>query len=193
MKLFINPLYSSKSSLHCSAWTDMDVNWNLTVEWSCIQCWGVNSRKVALLHFVSKANIIPAVFNISIIVLFFVFLIFLWPFGFIDRIAEDMTGKRLRKRERGSDKQQRAPGRDSKTGPLQQGQSLCTWNACSTHSSKQRPTSMFKVRAIFWTFELFHQLPDWMAYYEGAIESSRFIYTFKNYKYSARALQRNLI
>ena len=39
----------------------------------------------------------------------------LWPFfGFIDRAAEDVTGNRLR--ERGSDMQQRAPGRSLQTG-----------------------------------------------------------------------------
>ena len=35
-------------------------------------------------------------------------------------------------RERGSDSQQRAPGRDSNPGPLQRGQSLCTWDTLPT-------------------------------------------------------------
>ena len=39
----------------------------------------------------------------------------------------------------GSDKQQRAPSRDSNLGPLQRGQSLCTWDTCSIHWAKQRP------------------------------------------------------
>ena len=49
--------------------------------------------------------------------LFIYFLsIFFWPFGFIDRTDEEMTGNRLR--ERGSDRHQGAPGRDLNPGPL---------------------------------------------------------------------------
>ena len=48
-----------------------------------------------------------------------------------------MTGNRLR--ERGSDTQQRAPGQDSKPGPLQRGQSLCRWDGHSTHWAKRGP------------------------------------------------------
>lgn len=41
--------------------------------------------------------------------------------------------------ERGSDMQQRAPGGESNLGPLQRGQSLCTWDARSTNWAKWRP------------------------------------------------------
>ena len=53
---------------------------------------------------------------------------------FLDTIAEEMTGNRMR--EGGSHRQQRAPGQDSNPGPLQRGQSLCTQDACSTNWAK---------------------------------------------------------
>ena len=49
---------------------------------------------------------------------------FFWPFGFIDRTAENLD----RKQEW-----------ESNLGPLQRGQSLCTWDACSTNWAKRRP------------------------------------------------------
>ena len=55
--------------------------------------------------------------------------------GFIDRTVEDTTLNR--ERERGSDMQQRDPGRESNPGPLQ---SLGTWDAHSTHRAEQHPT-----------------------------------------------------
>ena len=48
------------------------------------------------------------------------FLIYIVCFGFIDRTAE-----------------QRDPGWDP--GPLQRGQSLCTWDTRSTHQAKRCP------------------------------------------------------
>ena len=58
----------------------------------------------------------------------YLFTIF-WPFhGFIDSTAEAMTGNRVR--GRGSDTQQRDPGRESNPGPLQ---SLSTWDTRSTN------------------------------------------------------------
>ena len=41
-----------------------------------------------------------------------------------------MTGNRMR--ERGSDTQQRAPGRNSNLWPLHRGQSICTWDTLPT-------------------------------------------------------------
>ena len=67
-----------------------------------------------------------------------VFFLVFWPlYGFVDSSAEDVTGNRIR--ERGSNTQQRAPGWESNPAPLQQGQCLCTWDACSTHWAKQCP------------------------------------------------------
>ena len=62
-------------------------------------------------------------------VLLFCFLFF-WPFGLIDRASEVVTRDRMR--DKGSDTQQRAPVQNSNPDPLQQGQSLCTWDAHST-------------------------------------------------------------
>ena len=44
-----------------------------------------------------------------------------------------------RMREGGCDTWQRAPGRDLNPGPLQRGQSSCTWDTCSTSWAKRRP------------------------------------------------------
>ena len=65
---------------------------------------------------------------------YYYYLFFLAFYGFIDSTAEDMTGNR--ERERGSDTQQRDPGRESNPGLLQ---SLSTWDARSTHWAKRRP------------------------------------------------------
>ena len=75
------------------------------------------------------------------------FLAFLY--GFIDSTGSRYDGKqeeRERERKRGTDMQQRTQGWDSNPGPLQRGQSLCTWDACSINWTKQRP----KLPAILW-------------------------------------------
>ena len=64
--------------------------------------------------------------------IYFFFLAFFY--GFIDRAAEDRTGNR--ERERGSDTQQRDPGREPNPGPLQ---SPGTWDTHPTHWAKRRP------------------------------------------------------
>ena len=67
---------------------------------------------------------------------------------------EDTIGNRLR--ERGSDMQQRAPGRDSNLGLLQWGQSLCTWDACSTDGAPLCPFFVRKqTKRWFWTVSPF--------------------------------------
>lgn len=71
----------------------------------------------------------------------FFFKYIFWPLGFIDRTAEHMTGTDW---ERGGG----APGRDSDPGPLQWGQSLCSWDARSTHWAERRPE----------TYEIFNDL-----------------------------------
>ena len=74
--------------------------------------------------------------------IFYALFFFFWPlYGFIDSSAEEMTENRMR--ERGSDRQQRAPGRDSNPGPLQRGQSICTLDACPTNCAKQCPLCLF--------------------------------------------------
>ena len=53
-----------------------------------------------------------------------------------------MTGNRVRERERERERwaytQQSVPGRDSNQGPLQWGQSLCTWDTHSTNWANGR-------------------------------------------------------
>ena len=69
------------------------------------------------------------------------FFLSIWPFGFIDRIAEDFwqeTGWEGR-----SDMEQRDPGQESNPDQLQWGQSLYTWDGCSTHWAKQHPVPIF--------------------------------------------------
>ena len=80
-----------------------------------------------------------------------------WPFyGFIDRIAGEVAGNRMR--ERGRDTQQRAPGWKSNPGPLQRGQSLCTWDARSTNWAKRRPNArLFKNIGISLAWECLKQ------------------------------------
>ena len=68
---------------------------------------------------------------------FFFRYVFCPLYGFIDRTTLEMTGNRMR--ERGTHLQQRVPGWDSNPGPLQQGQILCTWEACSASWTKQHP------------------------------------------------------
>ena len=76
----------------------------------------------------SHFRLLLVVFGFS----FFFFLsIFLAFHGFIDSTVEELTGNR--ERDRGSDTQQRDPGQESNSDPMQQGQSLCTWDACSTN------------------------------------------------------------
>ena len=70
-------------------------------------------------------------------IFFKVFVGLLW----LSRSDEDLIGNKMR--ERGSDMQQRDPGLESNLGPLQRGQSLCTWDARSTHRAKQHPFSKF--------------------------------------------------
>ena len=70
--------------------------------------------------------------DLFLIFIFYIFLLAFWLF-FIDRTAEDMTSNRLR--ERGSDTQQRALGRDSNLRLLQ----LIELNGASSDSFlKQR-------------------------------------------------------
>ena len=79
-------------------------------------------------------------------------IIYMYFFGaflsIIQRTAEATTG--IRVRERGSDTQQRASGWNSNPGPLQRGQSLCTWDARSTNWAKRRS----ECRIIFNSTEL---------------------------------------
>ena len=77
---------------------------------------------------------------------FFLFLFFKYFFGLwwlYWLYSTEMTGKRVR--ERGSDMQKRDPDLDSNPGPLQWGQSLCTWDARSTTWAKRCPHLFFKV------------------------------------------------
>ena len=68
---------------------------------------------------------------------FFLSIFFL---AFIVSTAKQMTGNRMR--ERG--------GSDSDLGPLQRGQSLCTWDTCATNWAEQHPTvGVFKVDPHF--------------------------------------------
>ena len=63
---------------------------------------------------------------------YFFFQYFFWPFiDFIDSTAEDMTGNGIR--ERGRDTRLRAPRPGLDPGLPQRGQSLCTWDACSSN------------------------------------------------------------
>ena len=85
-------------------------------------------------------------------------------YGFIDRIAEDVTGHMRWQRGRVThliyiapfrvpkDTQQRARGQESNPGPLQRGRSLCTWDACSTTWAKRRPDFLLEMQCIQWVF-----------------------------------------
>ena len=69
---------------------------------------------------------------------YFFYCLFLAFHGFIDSTAEEVTGNRVK--ESVSDMQQRGPGWESNPGLLQRGQSLCTWDTCSTHWAKWQPS-----------------------------------------------------
>ena len=53
-----------------------------------------------------------------------------------------LIGQFQRWQEGGGDMQQRVPGLDSNMGPLQRGQSLCTWDARSTNWANVRPENL---------------------------------------------------
>ena len=68
---------------------------------------------------------------------------FFLAFGFfIDKTVED----RKQVEREGQWRTAKGPRLDSNPGPLQRGQSLCRWDACSTCWPKQCPRFMFEVR-----------------------------------------------